>query len=149
MGRQAVSVIFGILIIVSMIFAYGILQVQEREYTVNEISPTTFPWMLVTILIVLSISFFIKQWFGPAKHRARVIKGGWIFSRKITTAIIVIALYIVGIQSIGFLWVTPLFLVFLSFLYGTRRPALISKVAVITTFILYLFLKHLLCVHIP
>ncbi len=149
MQRRAVSIISGILIFVSMIYAYGILQIQDREYTSNEISPATFPWLLVALLVVLAISLFMEQWFGPARHQEKVIEGGRIVDRKSVAAVFLLFLYIVGLQSIGFLWATPLFLGFLSTLYDTRRLPLIAGMAVITTFTLYALLKHVFGVPIP
>jgi hypothetical protein len=149
MQRRAAGIISGILIFVSMIYAYGILQIQDREYTSNEISPATFPWLLVALLVVLAISLFMKQWFRPARHQEKVIEGGGIVDRKSTAAVFLLFFYIVGLQSIGFLWTTPLFLGLLSTLYDTRRLPLIAGMAVITTYTLYVLLKHVFGVPIP
>ncbi|MBW1743280.1 MAG: tripartite tricarboxylate transporter TctB family protein [Deltaproteobacteria bacterium] len=149
MQRRAVSVISGVLIFVSVIYVYGILQIQDRDYTSNEISPTTFPWLLVALLVVLAISLFMQQWFGPARRKERVIEGGGIVDRRIIAAVFLLFLYIVGLQSIGFLWTTPVFLGLLSTLYDTRRLPLIAGMAVITTFTLYVLLKHVFGVPIP
>ncbi|MBW1742455.1 MAG: tripartite tricarboxylate transporter TctB family protein [Deltaproteobacteria bacterium] len=149
MQRRAVSVISGILIFVSMIYAYGILQIQDREYTSNEISPTTFPWVLVALLVVLAISLFVEQWFGPARREDKVIEGGRKVDTRIIAAVFLLFLYIVSLQWIGFLWTTPFFLGFLSTLYGTRRLPLIAGMAVITTLTLYALLKYLFGVPVP
>lgn len=149
MQRRAVSVISGVLIFVSMIYAYGILQIQDREYTSNEISPATFPWLLVALLVVLVVSLFIGQWFGPARRQEKVVEGDKIFDRKNITAVFLLLLYIVCLQWIGFLWATPLFLAFLSTLYDTRRLPLIAGMAVITTLTLYALLKYLFGVPVP
>jgi len=149
MRRRAESVISGVLIFVSMIYAYGILQIQDREYTGNEISPATFPWLLVALLVVLAVSLFMGQWLRPAGPRKKGIEGGGIVDRKNAAAVFLLFLYIVSLQSIGFLWTTPFFLGFLSILYDTRRLPLIAGMAVITTLTLYAVLKYAFGVPVP
>jgi hypothetical protein len=149
MRRRAESVIPGVLIFVSMIYAYGVLQIQDRECTGNEISPATFPWLLVILLAILAVSLFIGQCLASARRQEQVTEGGRIIDKKNVAVIFLLLLYIVSIQLIGFLWTTPFFLGFLSSLYGTRRLSLIAGMAVITTLTLYALLKYLFGVPVP
>ena len=149
MRRPAESVIAGVMILVSGIYAYGLFQVQGREFTSNEIGPTTFPWVLVVLLILLSIGLFIEQWFESPRSRIRVIAHTGTVSPRIIAAIFLIFLYVYTLQSMGFLWTTPVFIVCLSTVYDTRRTAFIAGMAVGITFLLYGILRILFGVLLP
>ena len=149
MGRPAESLIAAVMILVSGIYAYGLFQVQRREFTSNEIGPTTFPWVLLILLIVLSIGFFIGEWFRPPRPKTKIIADSGTEGSKIIAATFLIFLYVYTLQSIGFLWTTPFFIVLLSTVYDTRRTALIAGMGVGITFSIYAILKILFGVILP
>lgn len=149
MRRPAESVIAGGMILISGIYAYGLFQVQGREFTSNEIGPTTFPWVLLALLIFLSIGLFIEQWFEPPRPIKKIIAHSSTVGRRIIAAIFLIFLYVYTLQFIGFLWTTPVFIVCLSTVYDTRRTAFIAGMAVGITFLLYGILRILFNVLLP
>lgn len=149
MRRPAESLIAGVMILVSGIYAYGLFQVKGREFTSNEIGPTTFPWVLVVLLILLLIGLFIEQRFEPPRPTIRTFAHIGTAGRRIIAATFLIFLYVYTLQSIGFLWTTPFFIVCLSMVYDTRRPAFIAGMAVGITFLLYGILRILFNVVLP
>ncbi len=125
--RVAESMIAGFLIMLGGVYVYGVLQIQGREFTSNEIGPMAFPWLLVTLLVVLSILLLARQWFAPLRPGADILElSGAPAAGKILAAALLLIAYVAVLESVGFLWTTPIFLGLLSPLYGARRLSLFA-----------------------
>ena len=148
--RLAESVIAGFLIMLGGFYSYGILQIHGREFTSNEIGPAAFPWLLVTLLVILSGSLLVRGRFRSSR-RGEEENIGRAAGGKILAAALLLIAYVWTFRSIGFLWTTPIFLGLLSPLYGIRRlsPLAIVGVAVGFTVTLYSFLWQLFGVLLP
>ncbi len=150
--RLAESVIAGFLLILGGFYSYGILQIQGREFTSNEIGPAAFPWLLVTLLVILSGSLLVGRRFRSSRRgEGEDIKEGGAAGWKIPAAALLLIAYVGSFEYVGFLWSTPVFLGLLSPLYGIRRLSLVAIVgmAVGFTAALYSFLWQLFGVLLP
>ncbi len=124
--RVAESMIAGFLIMLGGVYVYGVLQIQGRDFTSNEIGPTAFPWLLVTLLVVLSILLLARQWVAPLRPGADILELSGAPAGKILAAALLLIAYVAALESVGFLWTTPIFLGLLSPLYGARRLSLFA-----------------------
>lgn len=124
--RVAESVIPGFLIMLGGGYVYGVFQIRGRDFTSNEIGPTAFPWLLVTLLVVLSILLLARQWFAPLRPGADIVELSGAATGKILVGALLLIAYVAVLESVGFLWTTPIFLVLLSPLYGARRLSLFA-----------------------
>lgn len=124
--RVGESVIAGFLIMLGGVYVYGVLQIQGRDFTSNEIGPTAFPWLLVTLLVVLSILLLARQWVAPLRPGADILELSGAPAGKILAAALLLIAYVAALESVGFLWTTPIFLGLLSPLYGARRLSLLA-----------------------
>jgi len=124
--RVGESVIAGFLIMLGGVYVYGVLQIQGRDFTSNEIGPTAFPWLLVTLLVVLSILLLARQRVAPLRPGADILELSGAPAGKILAAALLLIAYVAALESVGFLWTTPIFLGLLSPLYGARRLSLFA-----------------------
>lgn len=124
--RLAESVICGFLITLGGVYAYGILQVQGREFTSNEIGPTAFPWLLVTLLVALSVLLLVRQRFAPLPGGGENIEESGAATGKTLVAALLFIAYVGILEAVGFLLTTPIFLGLLSPLYGAGRLSLFA-----------------------
>lgn len=149
--RVAESMIAGFLIMLGGVYVYGVLQIQGRDFTSNEIGPTAFPWLLVTLLVVLSILLLARQWFAPWRPGADILELSGAPAGKILAAALLLIAYVAALESVGFLWTTPIFLGLLSPLYGARRLSLlaIAGMAIGFTAALHSTLWHVFGVLLP
>ncbi len=149
--RVAESMIAGFLIMLGGVYVYGVLQIQGREFTSNEIGPTAFPWLLVTLLVVLSILLLARQWFALLRPGADILELSGAPAGKILAAALLLIAYVAVLESVGFLWTTPIVLGLLSPLYGARRLSLfaIAGMAIGFTAALHSTLWHVFGVLLP
>ena len=119
--RLAESVIAGVLIMLGGGYAYGILQIRGREFTSNEIGPAAFPWLLVTLLVVLGVIILARECFSPMVQRGESFNQSRAVIGKTLVAALLLITYAGSLEAVGFLWSTPIFLALLSPLYGAHR----------------------------
>lgn len=149
MTRLGERLIACVLLLVGASYGYGTLQIQGRDFTSNEIGPSAFPWVLTVLLVVLAISIFAKTWFIAARRdkkiHANADNNGW----RVITAIFLLSLYVASLDRIGFLWSTPIFIVFFSALYDMRRLPLMAGLAPAVTLTIYALLRYWFGVLLP
>jgi hypothetical protein len=140
MKRGPESVIAGILLLLSVVYGYGITLIEGREFATNEIGPTLFPWVLTGILAALGMALFFGGRAGAPKEQREA--QGKRAGRKTAGGVLLLIAYAVSLQPVGFLWTTPVFLGLFSFLCGLRRAGSVAGVSLGTTLLVYLLMKH-------
>lgn len=124
--RMAESVVASFLIMLGGIYAYGIFQIRGREFTSNEIGPSAFPWLLVTLLVILSTTLLARAWFATPRGGTDVLEENGAAAGKTLAAVVLFIAYAVFLEPVGFLWTTPIFLGLLYPLYGARPLPLMA-----------------------
>jgi len=124
--RIAESVVASCLMMLGAIYAYGIFQIRGREFTSNEIGPSAFPWLLVTLLVILGTTLLARAWFATPRNGAGVLAENGTAPGKTLMAVLLLIAYAGSLEPVGFLWTTPLFLGLVSPLYGARPLPLIA-----------------------
>lgn len=141
MRRRTDLFIASLLILICCLYVYGILQIEDRILSSNEIGPALFPWMLSIALFVLSVVLVVRECIILFNETA---PAAWERNRpairSIVLAVLLMLTFVLIIPFTGLFWIMPLFIVAFSVLYGFRRLFLISGIAVVLTFGLYLLL---------
>ena len=149
MRQWAETAIASVLMLIGGVYAYGILQIPSRELANNEIGPTTFPWLLVVLLVLLAAWLLAGRWFRPDRSQNAAVNGAGPIDVKIAAAALLIVLYVLALPSLGFLWTTPLFIALLSMLYERCRLPVVAAVAVGVAVGLHFGMEHFFGVMLP
>ena len=72
--RLAERVVCCFLISLGGVYAYGIQQIQGRHFTSNEIGPTAFPWLMVSLLIALSVLLLVRSRAVPLQGGEEIVE---------------------------------------------------------------------------
>ena len=123
--RLAERVVCCFLISLGGVYAYGIQQIQGRQFTSNEIGPTAFPWLMVSLLMALSVLLLVRPGAVPSQGGEEIIEESGAATRNTLVAVLLLFAYVGVLEVVGFLWTTPIFLGLLSPLYGAGRLSLI------------------------
>ena len=123
--RLAERVVCCFLISLGGVYAYGIQQIQGRQFTSNEIGPTAFPWLMVSLLMALSVLLLVRPRAVPSQGGEEIIEESGAATRNTLVAVLLLFAYVGVLEVMGFLWATPIFLGLLSPLYGAGRLSLI------------------------
>ena len=123
--RLAERVVCCFLISLGGVYAYGIQQIQGRQFTSNEIGPTAFPWLMVSLLMALSVLLLVRPGAVPSQGGEEIIEESGAATRNTLVAVLLLFAYVGVLEVVGFLWATPIFLGLLSPLYGAGRLSLI------------------------
>tara|TARA_B100000749_G_scaffold254679_1_gene222285 strand:+ start:107 stop:559 length:453 start_codon:yes stop_codon:yes gene_type:complete len=123
--RLAERVVCCFLISLGGVYAYGIQQIQGRQFTSNEIGPTAFPWLMVSLLMALSVLLLVRPGAVPSQGGEEIIEERGAATRNTLVAVLLLFAYVGVLEVVGFLWATPIFLGLLSPLYGAGRLSLI------------------------
>ena len=123
--RLAERVVCCFLISLGGVYAYGIQQIQGRQFTSNEIGPTAFPWLMVSLLMALSVLLLVRPRAVPSQGGEEIIEESGAATRNTLVAVLLLFAYVGVLEVVGFLWATPIFLGLLSPLYGAGRLSLI------------------------
>ena len=123
--RLAERVVCCFLISLGGVYAYGIQQIQGRQFTSNEIGPTAFPWLMVSLLMALSVLLLVRPRAVPSQGGEEIIEESGAATRNTLVAVLLLFAYVGVLEVVGFLWTTPIFLGLLSPLYGAGRLSLI------------------------
>ena len=123
--RLAERVVCCFLISLGGVYAYGIQQIQGRQFTSNEIGPTAFPWLMVSLLMALSVLLLVRPRAVPSQGGEEIIEERGAATRNSLVAVLLLFAYVGVLEVVGFLWATPIFLGLLSPLYGAGRLSLI------------------------
>lgn len=123
--RLAERVVCCFLISLGGVYAYGIQQIQGRHFTSNEIGPTAFPWLMVSLLIALSVLLLVRSRAVPLQGGEEIVEENSTAIRNTLVAVLLLFAYVGVLEMVGFLWTTPIFLGLLSPLYGADRLSLI------------------------
>jgi hypothetical protein len=114
----------------------------------NTLEIDFMPWLLVSLLFVLSLWILFQAFFGETKEAYDPI-----VSKKdafgVVCLTILVYLYVKGIQFFGFLAVTPVFTATLMWIAGARKWKEILFVSVGTSFCVYLFFQKVFRVILP
>ena len=149
MRQWAETAIASVLMLIGGVYAYGILQIPSRELANNEIGPTTFPWVLDVLLVLLAAWLLTGRWLRRNRTQNAEVDAAGSVDVKIVIAALLILCYVLALPSLGFLWTTPLFIALLSMLYERCRLPVVAAVAVGVAVGLHFGMEHFFGVMLP
>jgi hypothetical protein len=142
----------GLLLVLAAIYAYSILQIQERLFTTDEVGPAAFPWFLTVLLVGFAALLLLGQGATPPAGGGGNATGESASGlKKALFAAFLLIAYVIALSFVGFLWSTPFFLALFAPLYQGGK---LSRIVVLGTAVgfpigLYFFLWHLFGVLLP
>lgn len=107
-----------------------------------------FPKAIALILIVLNTILLVQTFVKREKVKQKKERERILPIRTIFTAILTIA-YILLVNIVGFILLTPIYIFIISSELGYRNKAISIIVALATTFTIYLVFKVVLGVPVP
>ena len=107
-----------------------------------------FPKVIALILTVLNTILFVQAFVKREKVKQKKERERILPIRTIFTAILTIA-YILLVNIVGFILLTPIYIFIISSELGYRNKAISIIVALATTFTIYLVFKVVLGVPVP
>ncbi len=112
--------------------------------------PQVILFLLVTLLCVNMYQIYKNT---PVEKRSFDIMGGTtiveFLKSKLVIGIVFIALYAVGLESLGFLLSTFIFSVAYQWLLGEKRPARLLMIGFVATVVIYLIFQRALGIMLP
>ena len=128
-------------------YAFLTTQLPARNLP-NTLGIDFMPWLLVSILTLLSLWLLIQNVLG--KHRETFdpkvsIKEG---VGVILLTVLVYA-YVKAMEMFGFVWITPIFLGLLMVITGSRKWKEIVVVSIVSSLCIYVFFQKIFIVILP
>jgi len=133
--------LFALVLIAIAIIMYAIIGDMEEPYSRGALAASTYPRLILACIIITSLLIIVKPQPGTQQ--------GVTISLKGISVIIMMALYISLIETVGFFLLTPVFLFILPLLAGFRRYTLILISVISVTAILYGVFSELLNIPLP
>jgi len=128
-------------------YAYLTSQLPARNLP-NTLGSDFMPWLLATILFVLSGSLLVINALGKSRENFEPkIALKEIISVVVLTAIVYV--YVKAIELIGFIYVTPIFLVLLMWISGARKWKEIILLSAAAALGIYFFFQKVFKVILP
>ena len=126
---------------------YGILTANLPLRTLpNTPDPSFFPWVITSIIFILSVLLLLSGLKYSKGVRIKVDKE----ERNLTvTAMTIFIFYLAAMPKLGFILATLPFFSVMMFLFGERRPVFIGIGSLVTTAGLYVLFRHGLGVFLP
>jgi len=113
------------------------------------VSPQYFPNLLAGILFILSVALGIDGYRGRNKKNQKSFDITWKETRLVAITLGVIALQIVGFDTIGYLVPAMLAIATLMFMYGHKNYITIVAVSILLPVAIQLFFVKTLQVYLP
>ncbi len=126
------TVIGCILLAISAYYAYLTSQMQFKQ-SVHGVGPNTLPYLFSAVLAALAVLLIIEGFVknsGPANKSPL----GKVMFLNVTLLFAVLGAYILAIQYIAYLIATPIVLVVLLLMSGSRKPLEIILTSGLVTF---------------
>jgi len=126
---------------------YGILTADLPLRTLpNTPDPSFFPWVITSIIFILSVLLLFSGFKYSKGVRTKVDKK----ERNLTvTAMTIFIFYLAAMPKLGFILATLPFFSVMMFLFGERRPVFIGIGSLVTTAGLYVLFRHGFGVFLP
>ncbi len=111
------------------------------------LSPADFPRLITIAMMICGVALIIKSLFTKQK-----VSDGRIdpdFVKKFIALIVLFAVYVLLLDVIGFLWLTPFFVFSAAYIFGMKRFFLNIVVSIGTTFLVYYIFSEIFKVPLP
>ena len=153
MNMARADIIAGALLCVFGVAVYFAAPLTVGEYNEVGLTPSSFPSTLSAIIALLSAVLCWNGWRNRADanadKNADKEEDEATSTRHICAAIVVMALYIVGMPLLGYLFATGVALFALSVIFGNRRWLGLFIVAAVTPPALYFFFQEVMIILLP
>lgn len=145
--KKANIIVSLVLISFTGVYAYFTSRLPTRNLP-NTLGSDFMPWLLATILFVLSGCLLITNALG----KTREIFEPKIALKEVVSVIVLtvfVYVYVNAIQLIGFLTITPFFVAALMWISGARKWKQILIISAVSTVGIYLFFQKVFRVILP
>ena len=145
--KKANIIVSLVLISFTGVYAYFTSQLPARNLP-NTLGSDFMPWLLATILFVLSACLLIINALGKTRENFEPK----IALKEVVSVIVLtvfVYVYVHAIQLIGFLYITPFFVAALMWISGARKWKQILITSALSTVGIYLFFHKVFRVILP
>ena len=145
--KKANIIVALVLLCFTGVYAYLTSQLPDRNLP-NTLGSDFMPWLLATILFILSGCLLIMNATGKTRENFEPK----IALKEVVSVIVLtifVYFYVKAIQLIGFLYITPFFLAALMWISGARKIKEIIILSAVSTAGIYLFFQKVFKVILP
>ena len=145
--KKANIIVSLVLIGFTGVYAYFTSQLSTRNLP-NTLGPDFMPWLLATILFVLSGWLLIINALGKTRENFEPK----IALKEVVSVIVLtvfVYVYVNAIHLIGFLYITPFFVAVLMWISGARKWKQILITSAVSTVGIFLFFQKVFRVILP
>ncbi len=145
--KKANIIVSLVLISFTGVYAYFTSQLPTRNLP-NTLGPDFMPWLLATILFILSGCLLIINVLGKTRENFEPK----LALKEVVSVIVLtvfVYVYVNAIQLIGFLYITPFFVAALMWISGARKWKQILIISAVSTVGIYLFFQKVFRVILP
>ena len=116
---------------------------------VMKIGPSFFPNILAGLLIIFSVVLILNALKGKSKGTLEPLRLSSKGVQRGLVTLLATVIFCVVIEPLGFILTSIIFLMFMMWLLGKRKPLLMLTVPPLTTFSIWLVLEKVLYLSMP